>query len=104
MYTNISHELFPFLVESEREETHHVLVENSESIEVNRVQHIANKSHLWTTMKAFILQKLVEAFEELRVQAEADQRETLRGFSFNFALLDYKYQSSFLLLDGWMDG
>ncbi|XP_039972199.1 synaptonemal complex protein 1 isoform X2 [Xiphias gladius] len=40
------------LFESEREETHHVFMENSESI-----------------------QKLITAFENLRIQAEADQQE-----------------------------
>ncbi|CAK6967226.1 synaptonemal complex protein 1 [Scomber scombrus] len=43
------------LFESEREETHHILMDNSESI-----------------------QKLIGAFESLRIQAEADQQELLK--------------------------
>lgn len=40
---NDIHELFPFLVESEREDTHRMLIENSESIQVKPTQYVANK-------------------------------------------------------------
>lgn len=58
-------------------------MENSESIQVKLIVFIQNKFQWWTKVKPpCILQKLVEAFEELRLTAEADQQEIHKGFSF----------------------
>lgn len=66
------------IVEAEREETHDLFIQNSETIKVTVVLfstlHVKNiRQHLFVS-----LQRMGAAFESLRKQAEADQQDMLK--------------------------
>ena len=81
-------------VESEREETHQLFLENNESIQVictkhsNKTEffsvygHISrepNSLNIYQNIPTTISKGMITAFETLRIQAEADRHEMLQG-------------------------